>query len=75
MGITKIAGDEPSDKGRVLKVHAKAWRPEEDLFVLRDAIANYRDKQRCIRRKKKIIRGVEVKTGEGLRWNRVKAPF
>lgn len=46
--ITKIAGDQPSDKRRrVLNVHAKAWRPEEGPS------ANYRDKQGCIRRKKK----------------------
>lgn len=42
--VTKIAGDEPSDEGRVLKVQVEAWLLEEDLFVLRDAVAKYRDK-------------------------------
>ena len=51
--VTKIAGDEQSNEGRVLKVQAEAWLAEEDLPSLQDAIAEYRGKQGRTRGKRK----------------------
>ncbi len=55
--VTKIAGDEQSGEGRVLKVQAEAWLVEEDLLALREAIATYRGKQGRKRGKRKSICG------------------
>ncbi|KAL9580022.1 MAG: hypothetical protein Q9212_004739 [Teloschistes hypoglaucus] len=51
--VTKIAGDEQSGEGRILKVQAEAWLAEEDLLVLQEVIAAYRDKQGRKRGKRK----------------------
>ncbi|KAL8809568.1 MAG: hypothetical protein Q9223_007908 [Gallowayella weberi] len=55
--VTKVAGDEQSDEGRVFKVQAEAWLAEKDVSSLRDAIAMYRAKQGPTRRKRKSICG------------------
>ena len=55
--VTKIAGDQQSGEGRVLKVQAEAWLAEKDLSALRDAIAIYRGKQGRTRGKRKSICG------------------
>ena len=60
--VTKIAGDEQSGEGRILKIQAEAWLAEEDLLALRDAIATYRGKQGRTRGKRKSICG-------GKRWS------
>lgn len=60
--VTKIAGDEQSGEGRVLKVQAETWLAEEDLPALRDAIATYRGKQGRTRGKRKSICGERRRT-------------
>ncbi|KAI4222239.1 MAG: hypothetical protein L6R40_008597, partial [Gallowayella cf. fulva] len=55
--VTKVAGDEQSCEGRVFKVQAEAWLAEKDVSSLRDAMATYRSKQGCTRRKRKSICG------------------
>ncbi|KAI4260742.1 MAG: hypothetical protein LQ352_000134 [Teloschistes flavicans] len=55
--VTKVAGDEQSGEGPVLKVQAEAWLAEKDLPALRDVIAIYRGKQGPTRRKRKSICG------------------
>ena len=56
--VTKIAGDQQSGEGRILKVQAEAWLAEEDLPVLRGVIEIYRAKQGRTRDKRKgICRG------------------
>ena len=53
--VTKVAGDEHSGEGPVLKVQAEAWLVEKDLPALRNVIAIYRGKQGPTRRKRKSI--------------------
>lgn len=65
--ITKIAGDELSGEGRVLKVQAEVWLAEEDLPVLRGAIARYRAKQGRTRGKRKNIYGRKRRSARGKR--------
>ncbi|KAL2052497.1 hypothetical protein ABVK25_007369 [Lepraria finkii] len=60
--ITKIAGDQQSGEGRVLKVQADTWLIEKDLSALRDAIAIYRGKQNRTRGKRKSICGGKRRT-------------
>ena len=53
--VTKIAGDQQSGDGWILKVQAEAWLAEEGGFALRDAIAIHRGKQGRKRGKRKSI--------------------
>ena len=57
--VTKVAGDEESGEGRVFKVQAEAWLAEKEVSSLCDAIATYRSKQGCTRRKRKSICGAQ----------------